>query len=65
MGYRPWGHRVGHDLVTKPPPKSHVRMGTVVSCLEDRVDSLHPPWISEILDDAQHTKPCPKAGMAW
>ena len=19
-GYSPWGHRVGHDLVTKPPP---------------------------------------------
>ena len=19
-GYCPWGHRVGHDLVTKPPP---------------------------------------------
>ena len=20
VGYSPWGHRVGHDLVTKPPP---------------------------------------------
>ena len=20
MGYSPWGHRVGHDLATKPQP---------------------------------------------
>ena len=32
-GYSPWGHRVGHDLVTKPPPHLHVLVYTVlISC---------------------------------